>query len=214
MIDKFVRTVLPWPVDDEPGFINLHWRSRNEQGEYYWGGRPVRTVKDFLWWTKFAHGTPGITDVYMCMSRQAAAGTSRNNKPIPVRTKDGATALRAVWLDVDVKADKGYPSLEAAVIAVDKFRRSTNLGAPSAIVGSGGGLHVYWAYSDNLTTADWQRRANGLRALAYQHGLICDYGVTTDAARILRVPGTRNFKFDPPQYVRLLGLTDAVLEPR
>jgi hypothetical protein len=51
-----------------------------------------------------------------------------------------------------------------------------------------------------------------IRALAIKHGLRCDAGVTTDAARILRVPDTLNYKTDPPKSVKLLGLRDQSLD--
>jgi hypothetical protein len=57
--------------------------------------------------------------------------------------------------------------------------------------------------------AEWQPYANGLKALAQKFfGTKIDAGVTGDCARVLRVPGTLNFKYTPPAAVRLLGLKD------
>ena len=112
-----------------------------------------------------------------------------------------------LWLDVDIKnPPKGYTTLEEALDAIKEFRNKVGLPAPSALVGSGGGLHVYWIFDRPLTRPEWQPYAEGLKAAALTYGLRCDAGLTTDAARILRVPETFNYKTDPPKAVKLLGL--------
>ena len=78
--------------------------------------------------------------------------------------------------------------------------------APSAIIGSGGGLHAYWISSNPLTVDEWKPYAEGLKAAAIGLGLLCDAGLTTDCARILRIPGTFNYKTDPPKRVETLYL--------
>jgi len=76
---------------------------------------------------------------------------------------------------------------------------------PSAVVMSGGGLHVYWISDKPLTRDEWQPYASGLWALVQKHGLKAD-ALTTDAARVLRVPGTFNRKTTPPKEVKLQSL--------
>src|SRR6202011_2572331 len=77
---------------------------------------------------------------------------------------------------------------------------------PSAIVFSGGGIHVYWISKDALSPAEWQPYASGLKKLLLCHAIKCDSGLTTDIARVLRVPGTLNHKYDPPKPVQLSPL--------
>ena len=72
-------------------------------------------------------------------------------------------------------------------------RRSSN---------SGNGLHVYWVSDKPLPVKEWRGYAEGLDALATQHSLFHD-AVTTDAARVLRVPETLNKKQDPPKPVEI-----------
>jgi hypothetical protein len=87
-----------------------------------------------------------------------------------------------------------------------------NLPPPSAIVYSGGGLHVYWTSKDDLAFADWFPYADGLKQLLLANNILCDAGLTTDASRILRVPGTLNYKYDPPTEVKLLTPTVKVYD--
>ena len=48
--------------------------------------------------------------------------------------------------------------------------------------------------------------AEGLWALAQKHGLRADAGVTTDSVRVLRIPGTFNYKEKIPRGVKLAAL--------
>jgi hypothetical protein len=76
---------------------------------------------------------------------------------------------------------------------------------PNLVVHSGGGLHVYWVLARALTPADWQPLAFALAEATKQHGLKCDTQCTVDRARVLRIPGTLNTKYDPPRLVRFAG---------
>ena len=77
---------------------------------------------------------------------------------------------------------------------------------PSAVVKSGGGLHIYWISDRPLTPQEWSPYAHGLKSLLLKHGVKCDAGLTTDDVRLLRVPNTLNHKYDPPRLVELLPL--------
>jgi hypothetical protein len=52
----------------------------------------------------------------------------------------------------------------------------------------------------------WLPYARGLKQLLLANGIKCDTGLTTDCARILRVPGTLNHKYDPPAPLTLAPL--------
>jgi hypothetical protein len=47
-----------------------------------------------------------------------------------------------------------------------------------------------------------------------QEAIKCDIAVTTDIARLLRVPGTLNHKYDPPRPVQLLHLDETYDFPK
>ena len=209
-IARFITSVVPWPSEDKDlGFINLHW---TEPGAHIadkpvWRGKPHRSVAEFVSCTKWLLNRPSTRDIYFCLSQQRRCKPDKHGQPKAVRSAAAAVALKAIWLDVDVKdPPKGYATLDEALAAVADFAKAAGLPKPSVLVGSGGGLHIYWTSKTPLTSDEWRRYAEGLKAAAMKYGLRCDLGVTTDAARVLRVPSTLNYKTDPPRPVQLLDL--------
>ena len=69
---------------------------------------------------------------------------------------------------------------------------------------TGGGIHAYWLSDRTLTVEEWQPYANALKIAARNSSLKADLVVISDSARVLRVPGTFNYKYTPPRPVRLL----------
>lgn len=206
-----MRRVLPWPGDG-PGFCNLHWSTdqMDPRGKPYWRGKAVKSPDDFMSTAKWAATTSGIKDLYFCLSQQSQQTTTKDGKPKVFRLAENAMALRSIWIDVDVKPPpKGYATASEALNAIMKFCADAGLPKPTALVGSGGGIHVYWISDKVLLPDVWAGYASGLRALTQKHDLLCDAGCTTDVARVLRIPGTLNYKTDPPKPVKLLYLAES-----
>lgn len=203
----FIQHVLPWPGPQEPGYVNLHWSapSRTDPSKKFWMGKPTRSVEEFFELRNWLLTLPNACDVYYCTSLQSQHDFAKNGKPKAKREAANARALKAIWLDVDVKSN-GYASLAEAGNAVAGFRGKVGLPPPSALIMSGGGLHVYWISDKPLEPETWQTYSNGLRALASQNGLKYDSGCTIDRARILRVPGTYNYKNNQKREVKLLHM--------
>lgn len=189
-IAGFVSRVVPWPHDG-PGVINLHYTSPKGPGMR---GQPFTHLEDFMQRTGWcATHEAYARDVYFCLSLQAKVGKVYRGGTTAARHASDALLLKAIWLDIDVKPDKGYPTKEDALCALDKFVKDAALPFPTAIVDSGNGFHVYWISNKPLTKAEWAPYAGGLWGAVLKFGLKCD-PVTTDAARILRAPGTWNRK--------------------
>ena len=106
------------------------------------------------------------------------------------RKKDNVHSLSYFWLDIDCGAGKPYATQEEALEAVN----GAGMPAPSMLVNSGNGLHVYWALHSPVPPAEWAPVAERLKRACVTRNLQADHMVTTDAARILRVPGTHNYK--------------------
>lgn len=121
------------------------------------------------------------------------------------RTKDNAKQLRALFLDLDCGAKKPFPTQPDAVKALRAFCKDVGLPKPTA-VNSGRGIHVYWPLIEPANVDDWLPVAQKLKRVCAAAGFEADPAVTADAARILRMPGTRNHKDDPPAPVEVLGL--------
>lgn len=112
--------------------------------------------------------------------------------------------LRSLYIDLDCGPDKSYQTQTEALIALKSFCKVTNLPKP-ALVNSGGGVHAYWALKEPVSRETWVPLAEKLKSLCDDHDLHADPVVTADSVRILRVPGTLNYKNDEPREVKLLG---------
>lgn len=119
------------------------------------------------------------------------------------RKAENAQYVRSLFIDMD-----GYESKKKAAFALKAFLAETGLdllGSPY-IVGSGGGLHCYWPFTDDIEVEEWKPLAENFKRLCKQQKLTIDMTVTADAARVLRIPDTFNFKpkYPEPRPVQLL----------
>tara|TARA_R110000772_G_scaffold235182_1_gene346772 strand:+ start:1882 stop:4740 length:2859 start_codon:yes stop_codon:yes gene_type:complete len=142
-------------------------------------------------------------DIYFALAsfKQAKIYDEKNGYEKSYRHQDNVAKLKSIWLDVDFKS---YDDEKSAVLDVKAFL--TNTPNPTFIVNSGGGLHLYWTFEQELTPAAWQPLAQGLAGLAKQLGLRADFGVTIDSARVLRLPGSFNQKYPNKPEVTIAGM--------
>lgn len=119
------------------------------------------------------------------------------------RTADNAAFLRSFFLDLDCGVGKPYADQAVAAQALAVFVQAAGLPAPT-IINSGGGLHVYWPLTEDVPADVWLPHARALKKLCADHTLYADPAVTADRARILRVPGTFNFKNDQQRPVQII----------
>lgn len=214
-IETFMSRVVPWPADGAPGWINLHWRIPNPHDPKkpdMWVGKPTRTLSEFMKLLTWVKARSNTKDIYFCLSLQGKTGTNTKGNKVAARLAEDALLLKSLWLDLDVKSSedkptkKGYPSVGAALEALSKFCEQQTIAKPDALVGSGGGVHCYWISPTPFTRTEWQPYADGLKTAAINFGLQCDIGCTVDSARVLRVPGTFNYKTLPLRPVKILGM--------
>lgn len=120
------------------------------------------------------------------------------------RKADNAVFLRSFFLDLDCGIGKPYADQAAAAQALSIFIANTGLPSP-IVVNSGGGLHVYWPMTEDVEVANWLPYAKSLKRLCAEHNLHSDPAVTADSARILRMPGTSNFKTGTARAVQIVA---------
>lgn len=120
------------------------------------------------------------------------------------RKVENAAFLRSFFLDLDCGTGKPYADQAAAAQALSIFIADTKLPSPT-LVNSGGGLHVYWPLTEDVAASEWVRHAKSLKRLCAQNKLFADPAVTADAARILRIPGTHNFKNETSRPVQIIA---------
>ena len=118
------------------------------------------------------------------------------------RTKDNATYFKSFWLDIDCGVTKAYKDQAEGAEALKEFCNRLKLPKPT-MVNSGRGIHVYWILSEVISREQWTPVANRLKTLCDELGLDADPSRTADAASILRVSGTLNFKDEPPKPVEI-----------
>lgn len=119
----------------------------------------------------------------------------------------------AFWVDIDCGADKaasekGYATIEDAHLALTHFCKNAGLPEPTHVVNSGSGLHVYWVLDKLVEREVWQAYAAKFKALTHTLKFLADDTRTADIASVLRVPGTLNYKYNPPRPVTLLHASE------
>lgn len=130
------------------------------------------------------------SDVYFAMARFTDESSRKGINAI------GASAF---WMDIDCGADKvnggkGYLKKNDAKDALFAFCKTANLPAPSFIVDSGNGLHVYFVLDREIPKSEWKLTAAKLKTLTHHQNFLVDDSRTTDIASVLRVPDTKNYK--------------------
>lgn len=133
------------------------------------------------------------------------------------RLQDNVAQIKAFWIDLDISrpgdgkdASKVYSDRRAAMSWVIAFDTATGMPRPNLIVNSGYGMHVYWVLETPIDQPTWQPYAEALKASVLAHGGKADLVVTADSARILRTPGTFNYKVpgSPAAVVAMLATPD------
>lgn len=129
------------------------------------------------------------------------------------RTKANVLGLKAFWLDIDcgptkaainekTKRPSGYIDQAAGIEALKRFCKLLGLPKP-LLVNSGRGIHVYWPLEQVISREEWEPVAKRLQHLCFLHDFHIDAAVF-EVARVLRVPGTFNYKDDPPTQVEVI----------
>lgn len=109
------------------------------------------------------------------------------------RLAANAYQVKAFWLDLDCGPTKEYTSRELAMAGLGQFCNDLSLPQPICI-NSGNGIHAYWVLPESINKDTWLPVAKRLKEVCAERNLLADPSCTTDAARILRVPETTNFK--------------------
>jgi len=164
--------------------------SRGGPYGHYWIKQPRTTI----WWDTACPPEPPDPDfdVYF------GVHPSRARKSPSLRTNEGdISAINCLYADIDGKVFTGGKTEATEHIKELSVR-------PTVIIDSGGGYHCYWILQEPfvLDTPLKEEVAKDLqkRWVAFVGG---DKAVH-DLARVLRVPGTLNHKYDPPRHVRVV----------
>lgn len=127
------------------------------------------------------------------------------------------SGVGAIWVDIDV-ASGVHKKNNLPETTEQAFELLNECGVePSIIVNSGGGLQAYWLFNkfclfsgpeEKQAIRDLSEKWNYyFKELAARSGW--DIDSTYDLARVMRVPGTKNFKSEIPRPVELLEFNPA-----
>ena len=131
-------------------------------------------------------------NAYVAMATRSKEGAQKGKG-----TGEYCQNIQVLFLDLDFKNERGE---DGARELLAKFPVR-----PSFTVESGAGIHVYFLIAPlYLKTAQQYPLAQRLlKALANHFKGSADIGVSQPAA-VLRLPGTLNYKYDPPRLVRFV----------
>lgn len=127
------------------------------------------------------------------------------------RKNDNVKYLKSFFLDLDCGAGKDYETQAQALQDLRTFCSTLKLPRPT-LVNSGRGIHVYWFLDRSISREEWLPVAERLKELCMENGLFADPAVTSDSARVLRVPGTHNYKDTPAHLVDIIGNVSAPVD--
>lgn len=119
------------------------------------------------------------------------------------REASNARWVKSFFVDIDCGVGHAYADSRAGAQALASFVSSSGLASLPApiVVSSGGGVHAYWPLTEPVSIFAWKLVAERLKRLCKEKEFHIDSTVTADAARVLRMPGTTNWK--DPQNPRL-----------
>lgn len=127
------------------------------------------------------------------------------------RSAANARLVKSLWADLDIgKAGCDYQNQTEALTVLVEFSKKTGL-APSFVVSSGKGLHVYWALDKAIPANEWKALATGFFYLCRDSGLQVDSSRARDLSSVLRMPGTIHQKTG--NEVTILTATGKVYTP-
>ena len=131
----------------------------------------------------------GEPDLYYAAATYLTRGTAYAG-----RAQANVARLRAHRIDVDVGPDKAFKTTRDAMQALVALLQGGVPEPTYIVLSGGGGFHLYWCLSDDTTPLAWKPIAKMLHAVATGLGLHPDPAVTSDEARVLRLPGSLNGK--------------------
>ena len=214
--EKFSRMFLA-RVLAQPGegrFATIHFRmpSPNQPGDFIFPGQACVSYEEAMQSVRQYHKEE--KDVYFCTSLQGEKGEEfryPRGRFRAKRRRANSAGHKVLFVDIDVgKKDKkanepiGYQSTEEAFEALETFGQALGIGAKIAVYSGSGGIHAYWPLDRAIPTQEYQPLADAFTSLALSTGLQFDSQCSVNAACILRVPGTYNYKGTPKPVVLLV----------
>lgn len=199
--------LFPWDGDRAGLYKSVDWTFVTQEGEEKHAVYAAQSLDDLIYLIESRIKRP-FTNVWIALGTQRMCSIEKKTTdgfPRAIRRRDNIVSFNSIFLDIDVGKAGAYATTDDAFAALDDFCSKVGLPLPSMEVLSGsGGMHVYWCTDAPMPAESWFPLAKGLRDAAVGYGLKFDPQVTIDYARILRVPGSFNYKNSPPTKVVMM----------
>ncbi len=120
-----------------------------------------------------------------------------------VRKAEYITARKCIYIDIDGAKEtstneqgrKTFCDVTAMLEAVGQVVKSFDLPRPSYVVESGGGLHVYWAFTESISLEEWRYMQMQINLVFFDLAKMeVDLSVAKNANGIIRIPTSFNNK--------------------
>lgn len=145
------------------------------------------------------------TDIFFAVGSLKERKVVDDEGKTHVRTHANMLAHKSLFVDLDCGATKDYSTQADALKAIKAFCDDSGWFLPTYALNSGRGIHAYWVFDEQVTTVQWKQLADRFKVITKHFGLKADPVCTSDKARVLRVPGTFNWKNpDDPKPVEIL----------
>jgi len=119
--------------------------------------------------------------------------------------------LKSFYLDIDCGENKPYADASEGLKALRRFCKSAHVPKPT-VISSGRGLHAYWVFTEPVSYQEWIPHAEAFKKSCVAKGFNIDLSVPADAARVLRIPGTKHLK-DPENPLDVAILMEGEVRP-
>lgn len=160
----------------------------------------------FVRWARDADAFASIVESHQNGDVWFGCATRRENLGGRRGGDDDCARIPGLWLDIDIKGphhkatDLPETREDAAILLSDFPLRAT------VVIESGGGYQAWWLFEEPLDVEDATELLDAWRVTWQELGRRRGWHVDNvfDVARVLRVPGTKNHKSDPPKVVRVV----------
>lgn len=166
------------------GAFAHYWIPSRDDGQKYsyWFGINGHTPEPPATWVK--------QDLYYSVN---PAGPNVDRSVHTKTHKGDVAAVNCLYAEFDEKDWPGEAELVTHVATLQPL--------PSAIVRSGGGYHAYWLLADTFEINTAAARHHIDQVETAWVGFVRGDQTVHDLARVLRVPGSQNHKYQPPRDV-------------
>lgn len=178
-------------------YVNIHYKS-TYNGKPTVPGIACKTIPEIVREARY-WGIERRADVYLAMGAYGRHDGERINRRYKALRKiENIIWSKCLYMDIDVDQDPNkdaYRTVEEMEDGIENFYQYTNIPRSTISVHSGrGGVHLYWPLCRLLPPNEWLPLANALANAGIASGLKFDAGCTRDIVRLLRIPGTANYK--------------------